>query len=112
MLFRETVADYCENHMEHTDARTLCGHNAEFQCCDMMAETGILEQEETSVVRLRHGTQHFSVATVTRNNGGVAGNSVFYWVRAKAITRTPRESFHSYTDHVARLSSPAITCIV
>jgi hypothetical protein len=28
MLFRETVAVYCENHMEHTD--TLCGQNAEF----------------------------------------------------------------------------------
>jgi hypothetical protein len=28
MLFRETVAVYCENHTEHTD--TLCGQNAEF----------------------------------------------------------------------------------
>jgi hypothetical protein len=28
MLFRETVAVYCENHMEHTD--TLCGQNADF----------------------------------------------------------------------------------
>jgi hypothetical protein len=28
MLFRETVAVYCENHAEHTD--TLCGHNAKF----------------------------------------------------------------------------------
>jgi hypothetical protein len=28
MLFRETVAVYCEDHMEHTD--TLCGHNVEF----------------------------------------------------------------------------------
>jgi hypothetical protein len=27
MLFRETVAVYCENHTEHTD--TLCGQNAE-----------------------------------------------------------------------------------
>jgi hypothetical protein len=27
MLFRETVAVYCENHTEHTD--TLCGRNAE-----------------------------------------------------------------------------------
>jgi hypothetical protein len=27
MLFRETVAVYCENRMEHTD--TLCGKNAE-----------------------------------------------------------------------------------
>jgi hypothetical protein len=26
-LFRETVAVYCENHMEHTN--TLCGQNAE-----------------------------------------------------------------------------------
>jgi hypothetical protein len=28
MLLRETVAVYCENHMEHTD--TLCEQNAEF----------------------------------------------------------------------------------
>jgi hypothetical protein len=28
MLFRETVAVYCENHTEHTD--TVCGQNAEF----------------------------------------------------------------------------------
>jgi hypothetical protein len=28
MLFGETVAVYCENHMEHTD--TLCGQNSEF----------------------------------------------------------------------------------
>jgi hypothetical protein len=27
MLFRETVAVYCENHTEHTD--TLCAQNAE-----------------------------------------------------------------------------------
>jgi hypothetical protein len=27
MLFRETVAVYCENHTDHTD--TLCGQNAE-----------------------------------------------------------------------------------
>jgi hypothetical protein len=26
MMFRETVAVYCENHTEHTD--TLCGQNA------------------------------------------------------------------------------------
>jgi hypothetical protein len=29
MLFRETVAVYCENHMEHIN--TLCGQNAEFK---------------------------------------------------------------------------------
>jgi hypothetical protein len=29
MLFGETVAVYCENHMKHTDA--LCGQNAELQ---------------------------------------------------------------------------------
>jgi hypothetical protein len=28
MLFRETAAVYCENHMEHID--TLCGQNAQF----------------------------------------------------------------------------------
>jgi hypothetical protein len=30
MLFRETVAVYCENHTEHTD--TLCAQSAEFWC--------------------------------------------------------------------------------
>jgi hypothetical protein len=30
MLFGETVAVYCENHTEHTNA--LCGQNAEFRC--------------------------------------------------------------------------------
>jgi hypothetical protein len=30
MLFGETVAVYCENHMEHKN--TLCGQNAEFYC--------------------------------------------------------------------------------
>jgi hypothetical protein len=29
MLFGETVAVYCESHMEHID--TLCGQNVEFQ---------------------------------------------------------------------------------
>jgi hypothetical protein len=28
MLFRETVAVYCENHTQHIN--TLCGQNAEF----------------------------------------------------------------------------------
>jgi hypothetical protein len=28
MLFREELAVYCENHMEHIN--TLCGQNAEF----------------------------------------------------------------------------------
>jgi hypothetical protein len=28
MMFRETVAVYCENHMEHIN--TLCGQNTEF----------------------------------------------------------------------------------
>jgi hypothetical protein len=28
MLFRETAAVYCENHMEHTN--TICGKNAKF----------------------------------------------------------------------------------
>jgi hypothetical protein len=30
MLFRETIAVYCENQTEHTD--TLCEQNAEFWC--------------------------------------------------------------------------------
>jgi translation initiation factor IF-1 len=30
MLFRETVAVYCENHTEHTN--TLCGQNIFYQC--------------------------------------------------------------------------------
>jgi hypothetical protein len=37
MLFGETVADYCENHTEHTD--TLCGQNAEFWCVKDSART-------------------------------------------------------------------------
>jgi hypothetical protein len=28
MLFKETIAVYCENHTKHTD--TMCGQNAEF----------------------------------------------------------------------------------
>jgi hypothetical protein len=32
MLFRETGAVYCENHMEHTN--TLRGQNAEFYCVE------------------------------------------------------------------------------
>jgi hypothetical protein len=31
MLFRETVAVYCENHTEHVD--TLCGQNARVHVC-------------------------------------------------------------------------------
>jgi hypothetical protein len=30
MPFGETVAVYCENHTEHTNA--LCGQNSEFYC--------------------------------------------------------------------------------
>jgi hypothetical protein len=30
MLFRETVAVYCENYTEHTDMSTLCGQNTDF----------------------------------------------------------------------------------
>jgi hypothetical protein len=33
MLFRETVAVYCENHTEHTNI--LCGQNAE---CSMLKQ--------------------------------------------------------------------------
>jgi hypothetical protein len=29
MMFRETVAVYCENHTQHTN--TLCGQNAEYR---------------------------------------------------------------------------------
>jgi hypothetical protein len=29
MLFRETVAVYCENRTEHTNTCTLCGQNGE-----------------------------------------------------------------------------------
>jgi hypothetical protein len=38
MLFRETVAVYCENRTEHTD--TLCGQNAEFQFLLLKGEGG------------------------------------------------------------------------
>jgi hypothetical protein len=33
MLFRETVAVYCENHSEYTN--TQCGQNAEFYCVNV-----------------------------------------------------------------------------
>jgi hypothetical protein len=36
MLFRDTVAVYCENRTEHTD--TLCGQNTEFW--DIKADGG------------------------------------------------------------------------
>jgi hypothetical protein len=48
MLFRETVAVYCENHTEHTD--TLCGQNAEF-CNTNLVRTS----QET--LRLRYKAQ-------------------------------------------------------
>jgi hypothetical protein len=32
MLFRETVAVYCDDYTEHTN--TLCGQNAEFWCVE------------------------------------------------------------------------------
>jgi hypothetical protein len=35
VLFRETVAVYCENHTEHAD--TLCGQNAEFRVLKRVA---------------------------------------------------------------------------
>jgi hypothetical protein len=37
MLFRETVAVYCENHKEHTNI--LCVQNAEFSVSKPMAHT-------------------------------------------------------------------------
>jgi hypothetical protein len=39
MLFRETVAVYCENHTEHTD--TLHGKNAEFCQVVHIVTTGL-----------------------------------------------------------------------
>jgi hypothetical protein len=33
MLFKETIAVYCENHTEHTNR--LYGQNAEFQCVEV-----------------------------------------------------------------------------
>jgi hypothetical protein len=32
MLFKETVAVYCENHTEHTHTHTHCGRNTETFC--------------------------------------------------------------------------------
>jgi hypothetical protein len=48
MLFRETVAVYCENHTEHTD--TLCGQNAIY----------------TNLVRTSQGTQYISATKPNR----------------------------------------------
>jgi hypothetical protein len=41
MLFRETAAVYCENHMEHTN--TLCGQNAEFSYAKASDAHGTIE---------------------------------------------------------------------
>jgi hypothetical protein len=62
MLFRETVAAYCENHTKHTN--TLSGQNAEFSyvkaggkysdhcalnCWNMFEGTSYLEQAKSCV---------------------------------------------------------------
>jgi hypothetical protein len=44
MLFADTIAVYCENHMERTN--TLCGQNAEFQyvkACGTYSDHWVLE---------------------------------------------------------------------
>jgi hypothetical protein len=46
MLFRETVAVYCENHTEHTN--TLCEQNAEF--CNIYKSSSYLTE---NILRLR-----------------------------------------------------------
>jgi hypothetical protein len=50
MLFRETVAVYCENHTEHTN--TLCGQNAEF--CNIYKSSSYLTG---NTLRLRYRAQ-------------------------------------------------------
>jgi hypothetical protein len=37
MLFKETIAVYCESHTKHTN--TLCGQNSEFWCAKLMVHT-------------------------------------------------------------------------
>jgi hypothetical protein len=37
MLYRDTIAAYCENRTEHTD--TLCGQNADFCTLKQVVDT-------------------------------------------------------------------------
>jgi hypothetical protein len=56
MLFRETVAVYCENHTEHTD--TLCGLNVEFQhfrACGRYSNHWAVKDSLSRVLSLNHG---------------------------------------------------------
>jgi hypothetical protein len=50
MLFRETVAVYCENHMEHID--TLCGQNVEFSMLKQVVHIVTIGLQ--SVKRIHH----------------------------------------------------------
>jgi hypothetical protein len=50
MLFRETVAVYCENHTEHTN--TLCGQNVEF--CNIYKSSSYLTR---NTLRLHYRAQ-------------------------------------------------------
>jgi hypothetical protein len=54
MLFRETVAVYCENHTEH--ANTHCGQNSE--CCNIYKFISYLAG---NALRLHYKTQQVNV---------------------------------------------------
>jgi hypothetical protein len=57
MLFRETVAVYCENHKEHTN--TLCGQNAELlmlkEVVHMVTIRGYLKGKKLRVKNFKYG---------------------------------------------------------
>jgi hypothetical protein len=55
MLFRETVAVYCENHTEHTN--TLCGQNAEF--CNIYKSSSYLTGNTRESVVFNDDESHY-----------------------------------------------------
>jgi hypothetical protein len=79
MLFRETAAVYCENHMEHTD--TLSGQNAEFY--NIYKSSPYLTG---NTLRLRYKAQPVNAAYCenhTEHTHTLIGqNAEFWYVRA------------------------------
>jgi hypothetical protein len=84
MLFRKTVAVYCENHMEHTD--TLCGQNAVYiNAVRTSQETHhvfatkpnrLMLFAETIAVYCENHTEHIN--TVWRQNAVLVRKSGWY----------------------------------
>jgi hypothetical protein len=55
MLYRETVAVYCENHMEHTD--TLCGRMQSFGVLKRVVHIVTRTYLAGNILRLRYEAQ-------------------------------------------------------